>query len=125
MGLIDRAKNKAKGEIDKVKNQLLESMPDADSFGLDKDEPEDDSVATLYPDSRFRGKPTKLKAGRYTYESFLCGNDAVSSVRVKSGYKVILFQHVDFKGRMREITEDTANLGSMNDQASSAVVEKL
>ena len=103
-------------------NELTSGMPDFGSLG--KDEPANDTVASLFPDSRFRGEPANLKVGRYTYKNFKFGNDAVSSVRVKPGYKVTLYQHVDFKGRMRVITEDTATLGSFNDQCSSAVVEK-
>lgn len=120
MGFSDYVKGKATGMADKLTSGM-------DSFGSLGDMPtpkEDDSVAMLYPDSRFRGKPTALKVGRYTYKNFVCGNDAVSSVRVKPGYKVTMYEHVDFKGRVRVITEDTANLGSFNDQCSSAVVEK-
>lgn len=116
-----------KGKANDMANKLTSGMSSFDSLGDvgDVAKPQqDDSVAILYPDSRFRGQPTPLKVGRYTYKNFACGNDAVSSVRVKPGYKVTMYEHVDFKGRTRLITEDTANLGSFNDQCSSAVVEK-
>jgi len=123
MGFSDFMKDKARGATDQIQDKLVNPMTNAFS-GLDKLGGEDESVVILYPDSRFRGQPSGLKEGRFTYSDFACGNDAVSSVRVRSGYKVILFEHVDFKGRMRELTEDTANLGSFNKICSSAIVEK-
>lgn len=125
MGMIDRAKNKAKASADQAKDKIMASMDEMDSFDGAGDSPDQEEfVAWLFPDSRFRGTPTPLKVGDSTFNDWVCGNDAVSSVKVQSGYKVILFQHIDFKGKMRECIEDTANLGSFNDQASSARVEK-
>lgn len=121
MGFKNMIRNKANAAADK----LTSSLGAFDSIGEVGMPKEDDAVALLYPDSRFRGEPTRLKVGRYTFNDFLCGNDAVSSVRVKPGYKVTMYEHVDFKGRMRLITEDTAMLGSFNDQCSSAVVGKM
>lgn len=130
MGLMDGMKNRARANADQAKDKLLGSMADLESMdaggiGDSADKAEEQFVAWLFPDSRFRGKPTALKEGDSTFREWVCGNDAVSSVKVTSGYKVILFQHVDFKGKMREIFEDTSHLGGFNDQASSARVEKL
>lgn len=129
MGLLDRAANKAKAKANEAKEKLMSSMDemeglDVGGVGDDASKGQEEFVAWLFPDARFKGTPTPLKVGDSTFQEWVCGNDAVSSVKVQSGYKVILFQHVDFKGKMREYVEDTANLGSFNDQASSAKVEK-
>jgi len=51
-------------------------------------------------------------------------NDRVSSVKVKAGYKVQLFQHINYGGNSVTLTGDTANLVSLgfNDAASSLKV---
>jgi hypothetical protein len=51
-------------------------------------------------------------------------NDRVSSVKVKAGYKVQLFQHINYGGTSVTLTGDTANLVSLgfNDAASSLKV---
>lgn len=48
-------------------------------------------------------------------------NDRISSVRVPAGYKVELFQHANYGGRVLALTGDTANLVGLgfNDLASS------
>ncbi len=48
-------------------------------------------------------------------------NDKASSVKIKAGYKVELFEHVNFGGRSVTLTGDTANLVNLgfNDLASS------
>ncbi|WP_157603946.1 peptidase inhibitor family I36 protein [Rhizobacter sp. Root1221] len=51
-------------------------------------------------------------------------NDRISSVKVKAGYKLQLFQHIAYGGRSVTLTADSANLGGQgfNDTASSLKV---
>ena len=47
-------------------------------------------------------------------------NDKVSSVKVRSGYSLHLYQHVNFSGNVVTLAGNVPNLGSFNDVASSA-----
>lgn len=46
-------------------------------------------------------------------------NDHISSVRVKSGYRVQLFGNINYGGSSKTLTGDTASLPDFNDQTSS------
>ena len=54
-------------------------------------------------------------------------NDILSSVKVKDGYEVIIFEHSNYKGDSLIVTKDYPNLKSIrwNDRASSIKVKKI
>jgi hypothetical protein len=82
------------------------------------------AVATVYNDCNFSGAAAGLGVGDYTLgalNSRGIGNDAISSLRVSSGYEVILYEHDNFAGWARTYTADDACLvdDGINDGASS------
>jgi hypothetical protein len=82
------------------------------------------AVSTVYLDCNFSGTAAGLGVGDYTLGQLLSrgiGNDAISSLRVSSGYEVILYQHDNFSGWARTYIGDDACLvdDGINDQASS------
>ena len=54
-------------------------------------------------------------------------NDILSSVKVKDGYEVIIFEHSNYVGDSLIVTKDYSNLKSIgwNDRASSIKVKKI
>ena len=82
--------------------------------------------AKLYHDSGFGGKTQTLSSGKYdTTNLKTVGNDAISSVRVASGCKVILYQNGAFSGATKVLTGDwSAPTGDpWNDITSSVEVK--
>jgi len=77
----------------------------------------------VYTDSEFRGWSAEVPVG--SQAAIGAGNDVVSSVIVPAGHRVTLYEHDKFRGRTRELTTDTGNLGDFNDRASSLVVDRL
>jgi hypothetical protein len=94
--------------------------------------------ATIYTDRGFQGGQRQLQEGRYdlrgewAYRDTLSdtlryeANDAVSSVKVVSGYKVTLYDNADCTGASKTFTADTEYVGDdFDDKASSVVVAKV
>ena len=58
-------------------------------------------------------------------ESRGLSNDTLSSVRVPFGYKVTLFNDIDYGGNAVVLLADSVGLGDFNDETTSIKVEKL
>jgi hypothetical protein len=82
-------------------------------------------AVTLYEDKNYRGRSQTLHEGRYRLGALRIENDSLSSIRVREGYQVILFQHDNFQGSQKTVTGDIAWLGAFNDETSSIVVMKI
>jgi len=68
-------------------------------------------AGSIYDDIDYEGTMYNLKVGDYNNlkeQTWL--NDKATSIKVASGYKIIAFEHYDFKGKSLEIKEDQANL---------------
>lgn len=76
----------------------------------------------VYADVNFAGQSQELDPGGYA--DLKIGNDVVSSARVPPGWRVTLFEHVNFKGSSRVLTSDSPSLDGFNDKATSVVVER-
>jgi hypothetical protein len=82
-----------------------------------------ETEATFYTDCNYGGKGLSLGVGRYDLAKLIStgiGNDAVSSLKIPTGLKVILYEN-DFAGRKLELTTDVSclNANSFNDFTSS------
>ena len=82
-------------------------------------------AGSIYDDIDYEGTMYNLKVGDYNNlkeQTWL--NDKATSIKVASGYKIIAFEHYDFKGKSLEIKEDQANLKTLdwNDKISSLKV---
>jgi hypothetical protein len=77
----------------------------------------------LYEDCSLRGNNRNLVPGRYNRREMGLNNDAISSLRIPSGYSVTLYKDEDFKGGSQTFYANVYCLNSSwNDQASSIVI---
>jgi len=79
-------------------------------------------AATLYADPNFAGASQCLRTGNYRMADLKIGNDALSSLKVRSGMKVTLYENDQFDGASTVQTADAAGLGTFNDRTSSIVI---
>ena len=86
-------------------------------------------VATFYEHSNYGGWSVSLGEGSHNYSDIISAgikNDAISSLKVPSGYKVTLYNDADFKGDKKEFTSDASYVGDdLNDKTSSIKIEKI
>lgn len=95
------------------------------SLGID---PSKDLIASFHKDCDYSGWAAESGVDNYTTADILNlgGEDnEISSVKVKPGYSVTLYENDDFQGETLTITSDNICLidEGWNDRASSAVVE--
>jgi hypothetical protein len=79
----------------------------------------------IYMDANYQGQSATVLPGTYatmTQAGFY--NDAISSLRVPQGYRVVLYEHENFKGKTYTLTADKSvfTLSGWNDKASSMAV---
>jgi hypothetical protein len=70
---------------------------------------------TFYPAANYGGTGVRLGDGSYTIaqmEAAGIPNDAISSIRVPSGFKVVAYADGDFTGTSWTFTADNANLAN-------------
>jgi len=79
-------------------------------------------AATIYVDGWYGGASQCLRTGSYRMADLKIGNDQVSSLRVRSGMKVTLYEGDSFQGSSMVATSDTNWVGGFNDRTSSIVV---
>ena len=87
----------------------------------------DNPVATFYSDIDYKGKAVDLPEGEFllsSLQSYGITNDDISSLKVKSGFKVVVYENDGFGGKNKSYTASTANMGSeWNKQVSSIKIE--
>ena len=87
-----------------------------------------DNVATFYENSNYGGWSVSLPEGTHNYRDIIAKgikNDAISSLKVNSGYKVTLYNDAGFNGTSKAFTGDASYVGDeMNDKTSSIKIEK-
>ena len=101
-----------------------------EAFNIEKvgDTTTNDNVATFYENSNYGGWSVSLPEGTYDYRDIIAKgikNDAISSLKVNSGYKVTLYNNAGFNGTSKAFTGDASYVGDeMNDKTSSIKIEK-
>ena len=101
-----------------------------EAFNIEKvgDTTTNDNVATFYENSNYSGWSVSLPEGTYDYSDIIAKgikNDAISSLKVSSGYKVTLYDNAGFKGTSKEFIGDASYVGNeINDKTSSIKIEK-
>ena len=101
-----------------------------EAFNIEKvgDTTTNDNVATFYENSNYSGWSVSLPEGTYDHSDIIAKgikNDAISSLKVSSGYKVTLYDNAGFKGTSKEFTGDASYVGNeINDKTSSIKIEK-
>jgi hypothetical protein len=80
-------------------------------------------AATVYADPNYTGASTCLRVGTHRMSDLGgMGNDKLSSIKVRSGMKVTLYEHDQFNGASATFTSDNSYTTSFNDRTSSLVV---
>jgi hypothetical protein len=78
---------------------------------------------TLYADCNFRGSSNTLRTGYYGPNSLGIGNDALSSLRVPSGYSITIYENGSFNGSQTTYSSDMYCLPTWwNDKVSSVYI---
>lgn len=98
------------------------------SSGLTYSGEEQNVVATFYGDASYGGWSAELSPGEYNYNAMVSAgikNDALSSVKVPQGYKVVLYADSNYGGSTKTLFEDTSSLDTFNDKTSSLKIEKI
>lgn len=83
-----------------------------------------DCAAIIYQHANYKGAAQCLQVGRYNVNNIEIGNDALSSIKVRQGNVVYLYEHSNFTGRRGVLTKDSSYVGdSWNDITSSIIVQ--
>lgn len=80
---------------------------------------------SLYPECNFEGSEYQIGIGKYTLEQMGIAKNTLSSLRIPSGLKVILYAGAAFNGRTLELNKDIScliNVGFDNQTNSIEVI---
>ena len=89
--------------------------------------------ATVYEDTEYKGSRVNLVEGEYTQKDLTAlgiPTKAISSIKVKEGYVVTVFDQDNFRGNSATFTENesnfvtTASQGNWNDRVVSMIIER-
>ena len=89
---------------------------------------EEERMVTLFKDDNYHGSSQKLGVGKYTYTSFpMIGDNALSSLYIPEGLKVILYENADFTGKQMILMHNTDLYSStdFNDKTSAIEIIDL
>ena len=117
--VLDTGKAVLKGKS----GNIIWSVP-----GNTPDPPDPVEQVAIFGDINFQGYRVDLEAGRHydleDLKSMGSPNDSISSIKVASGFKAIVYQHHHFGGTYYEIINDVNDLRTMNfnDEISSIIV---
>lgn len=79
-------------------------------------------AATIYANGGYGGASQCLRTGSYRMADLKIGNDALSSLKVRPGMKVSLYEHDQFGGASNVQTADVYQFGPFDNRTSSIVV---
>ncbi len=82
---------------------------------------------TVYSNANYSGNQASLGLGEYNMWDLAAAgisNDTISSLRVPKGYRVTLYNNIDFRGRIAVFFEDTSDVGSFDNMTTSLRVER-
>ena len=82
-------------------------------------------IVELYENIAFDGI-SKSYSELKKINTLLTWDDRISSIKVKIGYQITIFEKKDYKGKKITLTSDFANLKKLkfNDKISSIIIEK-
>ncbi|MDF3071579.1 MAG: hypothetical protein K0R38_7180 [Polyangiaceae bacterium] len=79
-------------------------------------------AVTIYSEAGFTGKSQCLRTGSYRQADLKIGDNTVTSIKVRPGMKVTVYEHDAFAGASNVQTADMAGFGPFNDRTSSIIV---
>ncbi|UJX39185.1 beta/gamma crystallin family protein [Desulfovibrio sp. JY] len=81
-------------------------------------------AAIIYEHIDYGGSRQCLQEGSYNVDDLDIGNDMLSSIKVRDGNTVYLFEHKNYSGRRATVTSNHRYVGDRwNDITSSIIVE--
>ncbi|MBU5315535.1 cellulase family glycosylhydrolase [Clostridium bornimense] len=91
---------------------------------------ENQAIATVYENVKYKGKKVNLKTGTYILSDMKklgIKDNWISSVKVKSGYKITLYENDNFQGKrlVKKSNNSDLNKHNFDNITSSIKVEKL
>lgn len=107
---------------DRIGSIIIEEKYGGNNGGY---EPPTNDRVTIFTDANYKGLSISLLPGTYSkMELINFENDALSSITVPPGYRVVLYEHENFSGKSFTVTVSRPNfsLTSWNDKASSIAV---
>lgn len=106
----------------KLNDWMSLKFTDGKESSKDKDEP----MAVLYTAVGFEGSVWEIcQTGEYDlWKGFDLPSDSICSVRVRPGYRVVFYEHSEFKGKSEAAESDVGDMGEWNRYASSLKVER-
>jgi len=82
-------------------------------------------AATVYKDANYLGASQCLRVGTYRMADFPgVGNDTISSIKVRSGMKMKVYEHDQFGGGSQTYTGNMGTLGTFDNKISSFVISQ-
>ena len=132
--------DRAQDAVDRIDALLAQYFPNGrpqDSNGGPQDPdggpqdpnggPQDPAVA-FYEGENFTGASWSVELGSFNIDAFFAsaiGNDNLSSIRIEPGYSVTICQHANNGGLCETYSSSVAQLGALNNQASSGSVAEV
>ena len=87
----------------------------------------DNPVATFYSDTNYNGKAVDLPEGEFNLsalQSYGISNDDIASLKVKTGFKVVVYENDNFGGKTKSYTASIDDMGvEWRDEVSSIKIE--
>lgn len=81
-------------------------------------------AAIIFEHRDYRGEYQCLQEGSYNVGDIEIGNDMLSSIKVRDGVTVYLYEHKNFRGKRVRVSQSYRYIGdSWNDRTSSIIVE--
>lgn len=79
-------------------------------------------AVTIYTEANYTGKSQCLRTGSYRQADLKIGDNTVTSIKVRPGMKVTVYENDAFGGASSVQTADMAGFGPFNDRTSSIIV---
>ncbi|MBP5318529.1 MAG: RICIN domain-containing protein [Paludibacteraceae bacterium] len=101
------------------------SSNNCQQWQLERKQAGDCNVATFYKNADYGGYAISLEEGTYTtwqLRMYGISDNDISSLKVKSGFKVTVYDAANNSGTSTAYTANTASLGSWNDKISSLTI---
>ena len=111
--------DRAQDAVDRIDALLAQYFPNG--------RPQDPAV-TFYEGENFTGASWSVGPGSFNIDALAAsaiGNDNLSSIRIEPGYAVTICQHGNNGGLCETYTSSVAQLGALNNQASSISVAQV
>ena len=113
--------------VDYVVGSASESQSGTSTGGTSGNTSQNGGI-TMYTDANYGGTAVTFGVGEYDMAAMISAgipNDSISSIKVPLGYKLTVFQDIQFGGSSKVYSGDTSYVGNdWNDKVTSFIVEE-